>query len=239
MWEEIGAFHKQGQDENWWWSKARTEIVYECVKKVITSRIEILEIGAGYGAMTGMLKKLGTVTAVEPYSDAACYLQENLKISVYTGTLETFIETKRYDLVSCFDVLEHIEDDKAALTKIKSLLNEKGLLILTVPAYLFLWSKQDEIDHHYRRYTRRGLVKMISEGFTVKKATYFNTLLFPAAVIDKLLFAKKKRPYALEPNKFINSILYAIFSLEKRIIPLINLPFGVSILVVAEKRDSN
>jgi 2-polyprenyl-3-methyl-5-hydroxy-6-metoxy-1,4-benzoquinol methylase len=237
MWDEIGAFHRQGQDEKWWWTKARSEIVCECLKRVVPCKIEILEIGAGYGAMTDMLQKFGTVTAVEPYADAVSYLKDTFNMEAFQDTLETYTGTEEYDLVSCFDVLEHVEDEQRALDKIESLIKDNGLLILTVPAYMSLWSKQDEIDHHFRRYSRKELINVISQYFTIKRATYFNTLLFPVAVIDKLLFARKKRSYSLEPNRFVNSILYAIFSVERFIAPLINLPFGVSILVIAEKKQ--
>ena len=241
MWEEKDAFHIKGHDINWWWDKARMEIVHECMKKVILHgrNLNILEIGAGYGGMTCMLTKFGSVKAIEPYSDAASYLRDNLKIETYHGTLESFTETERYDLVTCFDVLEHVADDGKALSKMESLVNDKGFLVLTVPAYMFLWNRHDEINHHYRRYSRKELIKKIPLSFIVKKASYFNTLLFPMAILDKLLFAKNKRSYSLNPNKLINGILYKIFSIEKLILQFANLPFGVSILLIAEKRNSN
>ena len=239
MWEEKDAFHSKGQDANWWWGKARMEIVHECMKKVVSRDINILEIGAGFGGMTGMLSNFGSVTAIEPYSDAVTYLQNKLKIRTYHGTLESFTETEKYDLVTCFDALEHIEDDGKALSQMEALVNDRGFLVLTVPAYMFLWTRHDEINHHYRRYGRKGLIKKLPRNFVIRKASYFNTLLFPMAILDKLLFAKNKRSYSLNPNKLINGILYKIFSIEKLILQFANLPFGVSILLIAEKRNSN
>jgi SAM-dependent methyltransferase len=235
MWDEKDAFHKKEQDNTWWWEKARREIVQQCMKKVINRDMKILEIGAGYGGMTGMLSGFGTVNAIEPYADAVSYLQEKLKVKAYQGTFESFEETERYDLVTCFDVLEHIKDDRQALQKMAGLINDRGFLVLTVPAYQFLWNRHDDINRHYRRYSRKELVKKIPSSLKVKKTSYFNTLLFPMAILDKLVLSKNKRSYSFNPNPAVNGILYRIFSAEKTILRSLNLPFGVSILLIAEK----
>jgi SAM-dependent methyltransferase len=238
MWEEKDAFHRKGQDGNWWWEKARREIMQECMKEVITHNMKILEIGAGYGGMTSMLANFGRVRAIEPYPDAVAYLQEKLKIKTYHGTFESFAETDRFDLITCFDVLEHIEDDKKALSKMATLVKDGGFLVLTVPAYKFLWNRHDDINHHYRRYSKKELIKKIPDNLLIKKASYFNTFLFPMAIIDKLVLAKNKKSYGLDPNMMVNSVLYRIFSAEKTVLRFLNLPFGVSILLIAEKRNS-
>jgi SAM-dependent methyltransferase len=239
MWEQKDAFHSKGEDANWWWGKARMEIVRRCMKGIMSSRsMNILEIGAGFGDMTSMLSSFGSVKAIEPYSDAVSYLQNSLKVDAYHGTFESFAETGRYDLVTCFDALEHIEDDGKALFKMEALLNDKGFLILTVPAYMFLWNRHDEINHHHRRYGREELIKKLPRGLVIRKASYFNTLLFPMAVLDKLLFARNKSSYSLHPNRSVNAILYRVFSLEKHILRLTDLPFGVSILLIAQKRET-
>jgi len=240
VWEQKDAFHTKGQDANWWWGKARMEIVHQCMKRVMSRDMNILEIGAGFGGMTSMLSNFGSVKAIEPYSDAASYLQDNLKIDTYHGTFESFAETERYDLVTCFDVLEHIADDEKALSKMEALVNDKGFLILTVPAYMFLWNRHDEINHHYRRYRRKELIKKIPRDFIIRKVSYFNTLLFPMAIVDKLLLARNRKSYSLgNPNKLVNGILYRIFSMEKPILRFVDLPFGVSILLIAQKGNSH
>jgi SAM-dependent methyltransferase len=224
MWEEKDAFHTKGQDDNWWWEKARREIVQQCMKEVITRDMKILEIGAGYGNMTSMLANFGTVNAIEPYEDAVTYLQEKLKIKTYHSTFESFTETERYDLITCFDVLEHIEDDNKALSKMATLVNDGGFLVLTVPAYKFLWNRHDEINRHYRRYSKKELIKKIPDNLSIKKVSYFNTLLFPMAIIDKLVLSKNKRSYSLDPNTMVNRVLYKIFSTEKTILRFFSLP---------------
>ncbi len=236
MWDEKDAFHLKGQDDSWWWEKARREIVQRCLKKVITRDVNILEIGAGYGGMTGMLSGFGTVNAIEPYPDAVSYLQAKLKVNTYHGTFESFTATEKYDVITCFDVLEHIEDDRQALAKMATLVNDNGLLVLTVPAYKFLWNRHDEINRHYRRYSRQELLKKMPGNLKVKKVSYFNTFLFPMAILDKLVLSKNKKSYSFNPNSVVNRLLYRIFSAEKPFLQFLDLPFGVSLLLIAEKR---
>jgi len=237
MWDNKNAFHTKGQDENWWWEKARREIVQRCLKKVITTNVEILEIGAGFGSMSSMLSGFGSVSAIEPYPDAAQYLREKLKIESFHSSFESFTDTKKYDMVACFDVLEHIEDDKNAILKMESLVNNKGLLVLTVPAYKFLWNRHDEINHHFRRYSKKDLLRKIPHTLDIRKISYFNSLLFPMAILDKLVLAKNKKSSSFDPNKIINGLLYRIFSTEKSILQFTSLPFGVSLLLIAQKRN--
>jgi SAM-dependent methyltransferase len=215
------------------------EIVYECMTRLVSRDLNILEIGAGRGRMTSMLSSFGSVKAIEPYADAASYLQNDLGIETYNGTLESFAGTEEFDLVTCFDALEHIEDDSTALSKMETLVREDGFLILTVPAYMFLWNRHDDVNHHYRRYGRGELVGKLPRSFVVRKASYFNTLLFPAAVLDKLVLARNRKSRSLDPNKTVNAILYRVFSLEKSILRVADLPFGVSILLIAQKRETH
>ena len=234
MWQNKEAFNEDATDANWWWGKARMEIVFACMKDIVPQNANILEVGAGYGRMTMMLSQFGMVKAIEPYQEAVNYLQK-LGINTYQGTLESFNEPDKYDLVACFDVLEHIINDKEAIFKIESLIKDNGFLILTVPAYNFLWNRHDRMNNHYRRYTKGNLLKIIPDNLVVKRISYFNTLLFPLAVVDKLVFTKNRRSYSFNPNKLINNMLYNVFALEKQLLKHCNLSFGVSILLIAEK----
>jgi hypothetical protein len=72
----------------------------------------------------------------------------------------------------------------------------------------------------------------------IRKASYFNTLLFPMAILDRLVLARNRKSYSLNPNKSVNTILYRVFSMERSMLRLTNLPFGVSILLIAQKRET-
>ena len=114
-------------------------------------------------------------------------------------------------------------------------------IIATVPAYQWLWGKHDEIHMHFRRYTVPKFKKLFNDaGFKVVYSSYFNTLLFPLAVIkrfvDKLIGADKHHTAPIDPvSPIMNKILQSIFSFEKNLIPSIFLPFGLSIILVAKK----
>ncbi len=244
MKKEMYEVHRLSQQDNWWF-RARREIVHSIIDKyIVGNNNNILEVGAGYGVMTEMLKEYGIVTAIEPYKDAFLHLHKDLDIKAYMGTLDDFKTKEKYDIVAMFDVLEHIDDDIVTLATVYSILKERGLVILTVPAYKFLWSEHDTLNNHYRRYTKKALTRLewlsktmlFYNGFDTKRLTYFNTLLFPLALLDKLWFAKNKQSYSLNPNRVVNTILYNIFKIERYILKYTNLPYGVSILLIAEKR---
>lgn len=138
------------------------------------------------------------------------------------------------------DVLEHIDNDVASLRTLAALLAPGGYLILTVPAFPFLWSPHDEEHHHKRRYRAAGLHKVIeSTGLRLSYLSHFNTWLFPLVAAIRL--ARKIYP-ANEvgrdvqlPGPTVNSMLQAVFGSERRWIGKLRMPFGVSLLAVARK----
>ncbi len=141
------------------------------------------------------------------------------------------------------DVIEHIEDDVAVLRDVYNTLPSSGWFVASVPAYQFLWSIHDEIHKHYRRYTRKKIVRLIKDaGFEIEFASYFNTLLFLPGllkrIIDKIIPSKKgEAEVAVEvfPGP-INSFLTSVFRFESKFFPKFKFPFGLSIIVVARKK---
>lgn len=235
MKKQMYESHKIEQNSNWWF-QGRKEIVDSILSRYIgkNKKLQILEIGTGYGIMTEMLKKYGIVEGIEPYKDAVDYTANTLDIKIYNGTLETYKNKKKYDVIALFDVLEHIKNDDLAIKKIHKMLNKDGLILLTVPAYKFLWSKHDDLNAHYRRYTKTQLKNKLN-GFKIIKTSYFNTLLFPLALLDKLIISKNKKTPALNPKPLLNTILYKTFKTERKLLNYISFPFGVSLFVFAKK----
>ena len=144
-----------------------------------------------------------------------------------------------FDLITALDVIEHIDDDEQSLKVIQSLLSEKGTAIITVPAYMFLWSHFDELNEHKRRYTLSELqTKIKNAGLKIEKISYYNTLLFPIAYLVRKLNNLLGRDGASDidmPGETVNTILRKIFTSEKSLLRYFNLPFGVSILAVVKK----
>lgn len=200
----------------------------------------ILEIGSGTGGNLAMLSQYGRVTGVEMDATAREMAAEktdrifDIRDGVCPNAMP-FKSGESFDLICLFDVLEHIEDDIAALSSLKGLLTDGGTVLVTVPAYRWLWSTHDLVLHHKRRYTSRELKhKLRGLGFNVLKISYFNTLLFPfiggARLLDRLLGRETASGTSVPPT-LINSALFNIFSLERFFLHWLKFPFGVSILV--------
>jgi SAM-dependent methyltransferase len=104
------------------------------------------------------------------------------------SVLEIPFAADSFDLAVTLDVIEHLEDDLGALRELRRTVAPGGSLLVTVPAYPWLWSGHDEINHHYRRYTRRSLQHVAEQaGWEQVRTTYFNSLLLPAAIILRVL----------------------------------------------------
>jgi len=185
-----------------------------------------------------MLAGFGQLQAIE-YDDEARFMADALGICpVRAGGLPSPIpfEDRSFDLVCLLDVLEHIEADFGALERAGRLLKPSGYLLLTVPAYQWLWSGHDVAHHHCRRYT----VSMVNQraqmaGLNVVRSGYVNTLLFPLIAIARLaakVTGEKPNSDAALPRPLVNTILAKLFGLERHVAKHYLFPFGTSALVV-------
>ena len=142
-----------------------------------------------------------------------------------------------YDLILIADVIEHVRRPKNLLRNLKKFLKKDGRILITVPAYQFLFSKKDKVLGHYRRYDKKRLKKEL-KGFKIENISYFNTFLCIPIVIMTLLNKILKRDYIKKvettPNFILNKLCYAIFVTEKYFIKYFNFPFGISIYVLAK-----
>ncbi|MEA3017728.1 MAG: hypothetical protein QOI38_2450 [Sphingomonadales bacterium] len=227
-------------DGRHWWYRARREIL----AKLIATRVRppagarILEIGCGTGHNLDMLGRFGTVDAVEMDDAARAVASERLGRPAKMATLPELQGVARdaYDLVALLDVLEHVEDDRASLVSIAERLRPGGKLLLTVPAHPWMWSAHDEVNHHKRRYTRKGFRQVVeAAGLKVDLLSYFNSLLFPLAAAARVagrLTGKEDSDDKLPPEA-INKALEFMFGLERYAIGRVPFPPGVSLVAVA------
>lgn len=232
-----------------WWFVARRAYLYRLIEKylAIDSQQKLCEIGCGTGGNLKMLSEFGSVDGVE-INESAKKIAESLKTknetNIFQGHLPDAIPLKGfYDGVFSLDVIEHIENDLEAVKALKELANENGRFIFTVPAYQWLWSWHDEVNHHYRRYTKKSFCDLLEQaGLNVRYASYFNTLLFPLAVVKRItefLVPKRLRNQNWDvqmPSSWLNKLLESIFKLECYWAGKLSIPFGLSIVVVAEKQ---
>ncbi|MEN3371119.1 MAG: hypothetical protein V7609_3262 [Verrucomicrobiota bacterium] len=195
--------------------------------------------------MLRYLSAFGEVQGADADAEAVhfCRMRGLENVSLLPGETIPFADNS-FDLVTMFDVLEHIEDDSGALREIFRVLKRDGMLILTVPAYRFLWGAQDEISHHKRRYRASEIKQRLHEaGFVLLKLSYFNTLLFPFIAAIRLGRAFKRREpeelksdFTLTNEGAANDLLARILAWERHLVARWNLPFGVSIVGLARKK---
>ena len=175
------------------------------------------------------------------------YAKKNLpKVDFIQFDVTQGVVGKEFDLIVAFDVIEHIEDDVAALSNIKHMLTKNGVFIVSVPQHMFLWSKLDDIVKHKRRYSRRELITKLQEnGFDISYCTSYLFFLFPLMLISRIFDKGRDQiqsgEVALEKRVKFSSVLNWVFDLFMRIDEVlirlgISLPFGGTLVVVARKR---
>lgn len=216
--------------ERSWWYIGRAEVITFLLSKV-RRHGRVLDYGAGFGGMLPWLKQAATtVDAYEPNIDARAALVTRGYATVLALPDEACCGV--YDAVGLFDVVEHIEDDTAFLEHMKSALTPGGSLVITVPAYAWLWSSHDVDNQHFRRYTRGELVKKLrGAGYTIQFAGYWNMFLLPVVALLRLSNASGEEGLGLHP--FLNALLGMVIRIEVLIMHIVPLPFGVSVVAVA------
>lgn len=225
-----------------WWFKARRSILDSILYSFIPKKASTcLDIGSGPAINATMLTKHAQrLTLLESSVEGVNLAKENLpEVTIIQGLFPEGRPSGTYELITAFDVIEHIDDDKEAVAVIASMLEDNGLAVITVPAYNWLWSEHDNVVHHKRRYTKKSLEDVIgSAGLKIEKISYFNFLLFlPISATRMLMRLKSRQPvtdFSLTPA-YINIPLNFIFSLERYLLRSMTLPFGISIICVARK----
>ncbi len=244
MEERYYAEYAEIQSRHWWFV-ARRRLIGATLAAGLpaagSAPRRILDVGCGTGTMLGELRRFGDVHGVDPEPAAVeyCHSQGEAQVQLASGA-EVPHPDGAFDLVTLLDVIEHVEDDQTLLREARRVLRPGGSVLVTVPAYAWMWGPQDEISHHTRRYTRPDLRDSLSRaGLRVDRASYFNTLLFPPIAAIRLARkllpepAELKSDFELNEPGRLNSALTWVFDRESAIVPRRNLPFGVSILALA------
>ena len=227
-------------DQRHWWYRARREVLAALIRREAQPPPDaaILEIGCGTGHNISMLTQFGRVDALELDDEARALAEQRLGRAVMSAPLPELsgVPSRHYDLVGAFDVIEHIDDDRAALDAIASTLKPGGKFVMTVPAHQWMWSAHDNVNHHKRRYSKAALRHLI-EGSPLKlqRLGYFNSLLFPLAIAQRLASKARGRDEAdlKLPSAPLNALLERAFAAERHLVGRFPLPPGLSLFAVA------
>jgi SAM-dependent methyltransferase len=188
-----------------------------------------------------MLGEFGHVDGLELDEEARALSEKRLGRKVMSSPLPELAEVpdRYYDLIGAFDVIEHIEDDRAAIASIATKLRPGGRFVMAVPAHQWMWSAHDVVNHHKRRYSKAGLRALIDGSpLQLVKIGYFNSLLFPLAVAERAaskLRGKENADVTLPPAP-LNVALEKVFEAERYLVGRLPLPPGLSLFAVASAK---
>lgn len=226
------------EKEHWWFAAKRSIVLHLLTTRVHTSsRTRVLDVGCGTGAILEEFSRRYEAFGIDPSQQAVDFCRQRGLTNVWAGLLADFPPDKPYDLITMMDVVEHVEDDRGLLMEARRRLAPGGHLLITVPAFQWLWSHHDVALHHQRRYTRATLAPVVTgAGFTIEHLTYFNTLLFPLAVgrrfVQKLTGGETMDDLEI-PSPGMNKLLRTVFEMETPVLSSYSLPFGLSLLCLA------
>ncbi|HEY4451234.1 MAG TPA: class I SAM-dependent methyltransferase [Solirubrobacteraceae bacterium] len=230
----------QAEDRHWWYRGRRTVLEGVIAGLGLPPAARILDAGCGSGRNMVELARYGEVTGIELSETSVALARRRDAGEVVSGSvLEMPFAEDSFDLAVSLDVIEHLEDDLGALGELRRTVAPGGALLVTVPAYQWLWSGHDEINHHHRRYTRRSLQRTAERaGWHQQRTTYFNSLLLPVAILLRVLerVNTKTTESSLDlwvPPKPVNWILERPLAIEAALIAHRGrIPAGLSLLAV-------
>jgi ubiquinone/menaquinone biosynthesis C-methylase UbiE len=234
-------------EDRYWWFIARRRLISSLIadRHARDGSLRILDIGCGTGAMLDELAPFGSVTGADFAVEALSFCrQRSDKYPLTRADARRLpFASNSFDIVTAMDIIEHIDNDKAASSEIFRVLKPGGRVYITVPAYQSLWSEHDEALHHHRRYTSpmmRDLMQRV--GFKVVKLSYTVSSLLPGVWIYRKVAGLFKRDSRREKKADlvdfsgpVNGALLKLSSLETAVVLKANFPFGVTVACIAEK----
>ena len=237
------AIEAEVEATHWWFTGRRRLFAREIDKTGLPRTSRVLDVGTSTGANLRLLRDLGfhAVDGLDFSNEAIRYCRERgLGLVRYGDVCSMPFADGSFDLLLATDIIEHVDDDAKALGEIARVLRPGGKVLITVPAFAMLWGLQDRIGQHKRRYRMRQLADRVTRaGFAIDVGYYFNFLLFLPIWIGRRLIDIIRPEIQNEAqinSPLLNRLLSAIFAADIAISPVIRPPFGVSILIVAEKK---
>jgi len=222
-------------EDRHWWFVGRRRLVTDMLRRVGV-RGRILDLGCGTGGVLQHLGEFGTAIGLDPAPEASQYCRRRELAMVVGSGMELPFGDASFDAVVALDVIEHVPDDVSLLREARRVLRPNGALLVTVPALPWLWSAHDEVNHHYRRYTRATLQQsLVAGGFRSRRMSYYNGILLPLAIARKVAnrVGGSDEHHLEDLPAPLNATLRGVLGLEGRLLGRHDLRFGASLIAAA------
>jgi ubiquinone/menaquinone biosynthesis C-methylase UbiE len=233
-------------EQTYWWHLGRLKIIQTYIKRATKHKknLKILNVGCGTGGTIDMLESFGAVDNVDNSDDALAFMKQKGYKNLYKveGVKLPFPDNA-YDIVGAFDVLEHIENEHGALGEWRRVLKPGGSVVLTVPAYQWLWSDHDVSLHHKRRYTTGRLTAAAkTAGFIVDRKSYAIVFSLPLIVGFRFLHKATGRKTDSETSyvkvsEAVNTLFTNALAVEAKVHGGITFPTGTTVIGILRKAD--
>ncbi|MGB9693144.1 MAG: class I SAM-dependent methyltransferase [Candidatus Sumerlaeaceae bacterium] len=247
----IEEYHKmRALESTYWWFQARRKMILAMLRDVIARhwpeprRLRIVDLGCGTGLLMEDLQSLGWVCGLDFSPVALSYCRQRGLTELVRANVEKLpLSDGCADLVTALDLVEHVPDDHALVHEMFRILSAGGVALITVPAHPKLWSMHDVALHHQRRYEKKQFQRLVVEaGFTLQKYSYMMMSIYPAAASFRWAKRALMRESTASPHTdefplppWFNAMLRTAVGAEAVLLRRWNLPFGLSLLAVAQK----
>lgn len=234
------------QEVHHWWFRAKRRIILNLIRSYMEDipHPRFLDVGCGTGAMLKELEGLGETVGIDASDEALAFAATRTRARLIKGRVpkDLYNLDEEFDFVLMLDLLEHLDDDLGALEAASSVLCKNGIVLITVPAFQWLFAPRDLYHHHRRRYHKSELDSLlVKASFNVEYLSYYNFFLFPLAAAQRLIsrfFGSRPARDLTLPPPLVNKTLELIFSSERLLMPRVSFPWGLSLISVVRRPGS-
>lgn len=235
---QIASFERHN-----WWYRSRRDLLDRIISSQTRTFDSMLDAGCGVGSHCAvLLKHSRNVYGLDSSREAIDFCSKRGYTELFHSTITDMCLGKKFDLIVCMDVLEHVHDDRRAACILKEHLSEDGILVISVPAHMYLWNDNDVFSHHVRRYELKDLKELVrSSGLAAVKMGYWNQFGYLPCLIFYSLRRLNRKKRNLENNlrlipEALNSVLCRVLRFENSIFMKRSLWQGVSIVGVCKHK---
>jgi SAM-dependent methyltransferase len=236
--DEISKMHHL--EKTHWWFQGKKRIVETLLKVADIPEGDYLDIGCGTGMFLKVFSAHGNAFGLDASHQALSYCRFKGCEKVVQGTGDHLpFGCEKFSFVSLLDVVEHVDDDGNVLKEAYRVCMPGGIVLVTVPAFRFLWGSHDVVHNHKRRYTRNKLKRLgLSAGFLVERVTYTNFFIFFAVLAKRIVsrfITNNGTSDMKEVPRWVNGFLKRVYAFEANYLKKANFPWGVSVLMLLRK----